>query len=80
MLVSGVDTAYIDLFELYRDIVCFEDCLDRLSDLCAYPVAGNEGHGVFSAEFGGLEDVGLYGCVAARLLAQGGRCTALEAG
>lgn len=33
MLVAGLDTCYIDLFPFDWYIVCFEDCLDCLSDL-----------------------------------------------
>lgn len=33
MLVAGLDTCYVDLFPFDWYIICFEDCLDCLSDL-----------------------------------------------
>lgn len=55
------DARHLDLLPLDGDVVGLEDGLDRLGNLGADTVSGDEGDGVLAAKLGGLEDVGLDG-------------------
>jgi hypothetical protein len=61
VLVAGLDTGDIDLLPLDGDVVGLEDGLDGLGDFGSDTVTGDEGHGVFAAVLGGLEDISLDG-------------------
>jgi len=59
VLVTGVNTANIDLLPLNGNVVGLEDGLDRFGDLSTDTVTRDEGHGVLATILGGLEDVRL---------------------
>lgn len=60
---GSVETRGIDLLPLDGHVVGLEDGLDRVGDLGADTVTGDEGHGVLATVLGRLEDVALDGRV-----------------
>lgn len=73
---GGVEARGIDLLPLDGHVVGLEDGLDRVGDLGADTVTGDEGHGVLAAVLGGLEDVALDGRVGSG--GDGGLCGGAE--